>query len=86
MNGTSGFQEVRSSISRSPAHRLLRKQQAKSGKFSWRFLSTKELLQMALQVRVPISFPFSCTIDSHGNVEEDQTNVRPLGEQWTTRH
>lgn len=40
MNGTLGFQEVRSSISRSPSYRLLHEQQPQFGTESWHLLLT----------------------------------------------
>jgi len=44
MKGTSGFQEVRSSTSRSPAYRLLQEQQHQFGTSSWHFLHTHDLI------------------------------------------
>jgi len=43
MNGPSGFQEVRSSPSRSPAYRLLHEQQHRFGTGAWTLLRTHEL-------------------------------------------
>ena len=87
MNGTSGFEEVRSSTFRSSTNRFLDEQRHQLGTGSWRFLRTKELAQMASQVRVTNPFsPSPATIDSHGNAEAGQTNLRLLEEQWTTRH
>ena len=52
MNGTSGFQEVRSSTSRSPSYRFLHEQRHRFGTGSWYLLHTKELLLMEPQVRM----------------------------------
>lgn len=46
MNGTSGFQEVQSSTSRSPVYPLLQKQQPQIGTGVWHLLPIKELPRM----------------------------------------
>ncbi len=57
MNGTSGFQEVRSSTSRSPSFRFLHEQQPQFGTGVWRLLATKELPRMAPHVRMMTPLP-----------------------------
>jgi hypothetical protein len=52
MNGTSGFQEVRPSTSRSPSYRFLHKQQCRFGTGAWYLFRTKELPWMAPAVRI----------------------------------
>ncbi len=52
MNGTSGFQEVRSSTSQLQSSRLLHEQRHQFGRGAWHLLRTKELLRMATQVRM----------------------------------
>jgi hypothetical protein len=42
MNGTSGFEEVRSSISRSSTNRLLREQRHQFGTGAWQLLRTHD--------------------------------------------
>jgi hypothetical protein len=44
MKGTSGFQEVRSSPSRSPAYRLLHEQRPQFGTGFWPLLRTHDLI------------------------------------------
>ena len=48
MNGTSGFQEVRSSPSRSPSYRLLDEQQPQFGKSSWPLYLAIQILSFLL--------------------------------------
>jgi len=50
MNGTSGFQEVRSSISRSPSYRLLHEQQPQFGTGSWHLLRTHDLIALSTDI------------------------------------
>jgi len=57
MNGTSGFQEVWSTTSRSPSHRFLHEQWPQFGKGSWPLLRTKEMPSMAPQVRMMTPLP-----------------------------
>jgi hypothetical protein len=47
MNGTSGFQEVRSSISRSPSYRLLHEQRPEFETDCWRLLRTHDLIALS---------------------------------------
>ncbi len=47
MSGTSGFQEVRSSTSRSPAYRLLHEQQPQFGTGCWPLLSIHNLITLS---------------------------------------
>jgi hypothetical protein len=50
MNGTSGFQEVRSSISRSPSYRLLREQQPQFGTGAWHLLRAHDLIGLPTDI------------------------------------
>ena len=65
MNGTSGFQEVRSSIFRSPSSRSLHEQRHQCEAGSWHVLRTKELLRTGPQVRTENSFLLSTSISTH---------------------
>ena len=65
MNGTSGFQEVRSSIFRSPSSRSLHEQRHQCEAGSWHVLRAKELLRTGPQVRTENSFPLSTSISTH---------------------
>ena len=47
MNGTSGFQEVRSSTSRSPAYRFLHEQRHQFGTGSWHLFRTHDLIALS---------------------------------------
>jgi len=47
MNGTSGFQEVRSSTSRSPSYRLLHEQQPQFGTGAWHLLRTHDFIALS---------------------------------------
>ena len=47
MNGTSGFQEARTSTSRSPSYRLLHEQQLQFGTDSWHLLRTHDLIALS---------------------------------------
>ena len=48
MNGTSGFQDVRSTTSRSPTNRLLREQGYRSGKDAWELLHTHNRIALSI--------------------------------------
>ena len=50
MNGTSGFQEVRSSPSRSPSYRLLHEQQYQFGTSSWHLPRTHDHIALSTGV------------------------------------
>jgi len=47
MNGPSGFQEVRSSPSRSPSYRFLQEQQPQFGTGSWHLIRTDDLIALS---------------------------------------
>jgi hypothetical protein len=47
MNDTSGFQEVRSSISRSPSYRLLHEQRHRFGTGAWHRFGTHDLIALS---------------------------------------
>jgi hypothetical protein len=68
MNGTSGFQEVRSSIFRSPSSRPLHEQRHQCETGSWHVLRAKELLRTGPQVRTENSFLLSTSISIHSCV------------------
>jgi hypothetical protein len=57
MNGTSGFQEVRSSTPRSSTNRMLREQRHQFGTGSQYLLATKELPRRAPHVRMLTPIP-----------------------------
>jgi hypothetical protein len=57
MNGTSGFQEVRSSASRSPSNRFLHEQRHRFGTGSWQLFPNEELPLMEPQVRMMTPLP-----------------------------
>jgi hypothetical protein len=66
MNGTSGFQEVRSSTSRSLSSHFLHEQRHQSGKGSWRLLQTHELVVLFTGIstkRKRFLIPFEATQD-----------------------
>jgi hypothetical protein len=66
MNGTSGFQEVRSSPSRSPSYRLLDEQQHQFGTGSWHFLHTHDptaLSQASAQSEKSLLTIFSSSVE-----------------------
>ena len=50
MKGTSGFQEVRSSTSRSPAYRLLQEQQHQFGTGAWHLFPTHDLIALSTDI------------------------------------
>jgi len=50
MNGTSGFQEVRSSTSRSSARRLLQAQRHRFEKGSWRLFRIRDFIALSLSI------------------------------------
>ena len=50
MNGTSGFQAVRSSTSRSPSCRFLHEQRRQFGTGAWRFLRTHDLIALSTSI------------------------------------
>ncbi len=52
MNGTSGFQDARSSTFRSPAYRLLHQQRQQSGKGSCRLPRTHNLVAFSTGISV----------------------------------
>jgi hypothetical protein len=57
MNGTSGFQEVRSSPSQSPSSRFLHEQQRQFGTGSWQ-LRTHDLIALAIDISTKLErFP-----------------------------
>jgi len=67
MNGPSGFEEVRSSISRLPSYRLLHEQQPRFGTGSWSFLLTHHLMALSAGIstkreNVRDTFSFSLKI------------------------
>jgi hypothetical protein len=47
MNGTSGFQEMRSSTSSSPSSRFLHEQRHQIGEGTWRLLRTHDLIALS---------------------------------------
>ena len=47
MNGTSGFQEVRSSTSRSPSYRFLHEQRHRFGTGAWHLFRTHDLIALS---------------------------------------
>lgn len=51
MNGTSGLQEVRSSISRSPEYRLLHEQQHRFGTGTWKLLRIHDVIAFSTDIR-----------------------------------
>ena len=50
MNGTSGFQEVRSPSSRSPLYRFLREQLDRFGTGIWRLLHTHDRIALSTDI------------------------------------
>ena len=65
MNGTSGFQEVRSSTSRSPTNRLLHEQRHRFGTGAWHLLRTHDLIALSTDIstkREKFLTPFSCPL------------------------
>jgi hypothetical protein len=52
MSGTSGFQEVRSSTSRSPSNRLLHEQQHRSGTDTWQFIRNHNCIASSTTNRI----------------------------------
>jgi hypothetical protein len=65
MNGASGFQEVRSSSSRSPTSRFLREQRHQCGTGFGHFLHAKKLPRMVPQVRMKNCFLLSTPIPTN---------------------
>ena len=68
MNGTSGFQEVRSSTSRLPSYRLLYEQRHRFGEGSWRLLRTHDIIarsQASAQSEKRFLTPFACLHRTH---------------------
>ena len=63
MNGASGFQEVRSSTSRSPSYRLLHEQQHRFGTDTWHLLRTQDLIARSRGISTKREkVPNSCSV------------------------
>jgi hypothetical protein len=68
MNGPSGFQEVRSSTSRSSTNRLLREYQPQFGTGSWLFLSNTK------REKVPVRVQGSIGVSTNPANQENRDN------------
>jgi filamentous hemagglutinin family protein len=76
MNGTSGFQEVRSSTSRSPSYRFLHEQRHQFVTGAWYLLHTKELPRLAPQVSM-----ITRLLSSSQNRSAYRANISGMREQ-----
>ena len=74
MNGTSGFQVVLSSTSRSPSYRFLQEQQPQFGTGAWHILLTHDLINLITGITTKRE-TFPDTFFRSGKVREETAHA-----------
>jgi hypothetical protein len=82
MNGTSGFEEVRSSISRSSTNRLLHEHRAQFGEDPWRLLRTHDLIALSAGISTKREKVSSTATNSLGSYNKGMKLLCFMASVW----